>query len=186
MSTQPSQTPGERPGTEHNGWSAWSSMLDLALARAPSAAQWKQAASAVLDANQQFSERMQETQQQWVSEWHQRADTPGFVEFCRQCGDTSHELSKRLIDWQLQGTAQWRSQVYALTAQLLGSRGEGDNLLALCAAQQAARKQWDDQSAALAQWLGGISPAFTQCLQQWLGSGADAGAAPSAPADRPD
>ncbi|GLU31195.1 hypothetical protein WKR88_15800 [Trinickia caryophylli] len=182
MSTQTSHT---RTGSEPNGWSAWSSMLDLALSRVPSATQWKQAASALLDANQQLSERMQATQQQWLSEWHERADTPGFVEFCRQCGDTSHELSKRLIDWQLQGTAQWRSQVYALTAQLLSSRGEGDNLLALCAAQQAARKQWDEQGAALAQWFGGVSPAFTQCLQLWLDSGADASLVPQAAADRP-
>jgi hypothetical protein len=167
------------PGNDENGWQAWPLLLgELTLARMPSATDSKQMVKAYLESGQRLSERLQEGSRQWWTGWHQRADTAGFIDYCRQCGETHQDLAKRLLDWQMQAAAQWQQQGYALPAQLLSARGDGDQLLAFSAAQQAARKQWDEQTAALLQWFGGISPAFLQCLQQWLDFGSETPATP--------
>ena len=166
------------PCNDESGWRQWSLLLgELMLARMPSATESKQMLKAGLETGQRLSERLQEGSSQWWTAWHQRADTAGFIDYCRQCGETQQELAKRLMNWQMQAAAQWQQQGYALPAQLLTARGGSDKLLAFGAAQQAARKQWDEQGAALMQWCGGISPAFLQCLQQWLDSGSETPAA---------
>jgi hypothetical protein len=170
------------PGNDGNGSPDWPSLLgNLMLARMPAAAEWKQMVKAGLASSESLSERTQEASQQLWSAWHQRADTTSFVEYWRQCGETAQQLGKRLLDWQLQAAAQWQQQGYALLPQLLHARGEGDMTLISAAAQQAARKQWDDQAGALMQWFSGISPAFLQCLQQWLDTGPETADAPERP-----
>ncbi|TKC86026.1 hypothetical protein FAZ69_22240 [Trinickia terrae] len=170
------------PGNDGGSPQDWPLLLgNLMLARMPSAAEWKQTLKACLASSESLSERTQEAAQQWSSAWHLRADTAGFIEYWRQCGETAQQLGKRLFDWQMQAAAQWQQQGYALLPQLLHARGEGDMVLVSCAAQQAARKQWDDQNGALMQWFSGISPAFLQCLQLWLEAGPE-----SAGGERPD
>jgi len=156
-------------GNDSNGSPDWLLLAGrLALARVPSAADWKDALKASLASGDNFSERMQEASRQWSSAWQQHSDFAGFIEYWRQCGETAQELSRRFLDWQMQSAAQWQQQAFALLPQMLNTRGQGDMALVSGAAQQAARKQWDDQTGALSQWASGISPAFLQCLQQWL------------------
>jgi hypothetical protein len=172
----------DQEDNERGGAQDWTLLLgNVLLARAPSAAECKQVLKAALSSGENLNERTQHALQQWWSAWHERADTAGFIEYCRQCSETTQQLGKRLLDWQMQAAAQWQQQAYALLPQLLHARGEGDMVLVSCAAQQAARKQWDEQSGALMQWFSGVSPAFLQCLQQWLETDTEPAAAPRSP-----
>lgn len=152
----------------------------LMLAPLPSAADWKQTIGTYLASQEGLSEQMQEAKQQWWSAYSEHTDIAGFVDYWRQCGETAQQLGKRLIDWQMQAVAQWQQQGFALLPQWLNARGDEDRLLLSAASQQSARKQWDEQTEALLQWLSGISPAFLQCLQQWLEAGPQSAAATAA------
>jgi hypothetical protein len=144
-------------------WPAW-----LALNAMPAAAEWKALLRTAAGDAQRLSDRLQEEQQQCWSAWHQRMDSAGLVSYYRQSAQTSHQITTRLLDWQMQAVAQWQQLGFTLLPRLLGARSDGDRILAFAAAQQDARKKADGQTEALQVWLSSISPAFLQGLQQWL------------------
>jgi hypothetical protein len=169
-------------GSDSNGAPDWLSLVGkLALSRIPSAADWKEAVKVSLASGDGFSERMREASHQWSSGWQQRTDLAGLIEYWRQCSETAQQLTQRFFDSQMQAAAQWQQQAFALLPQWLNARGEGDMALVSNAAQQAARMQWDDQAGALLQWTSGVSPAFLQCLQQWLAASPETNGTPGTP-----
>ncbi|WP_322042431.1 hypothetical protein [Paraburkholderia sp. J67] len=143
-------------------------LASMMAAQLPSAAQWKPPLKAALAWREAFAERVEESAWQWPRTWHLRNDTAGLVEYGRQVAQTAHQLGKQWLDAQLLAAAQWRTQSFALLPQWLDARGQADAALIANEAQQAARSQWDAQNEALMQWFSAISPAFLECLQQWL------------------
>ncbi|OBU87130.1 hypothetical protein [Chromobacterium subtsugae] len=140
----------------------------LAQTGLPDEREWKGALKAWLDSGQRLSEWQQEAQRQWTEDWRARAGADSLLAFYRQCDEVCTEFVRQNLLWQLEWSAGLRRQAGELAGSLLQTRGEGDALLALNAAVQGGRKDWDEKLEMLQQTLSELSPALAQNLQQWL------------------